>query len=54
MQPQMLPKNMWPWFCGTCGTGYMEYINGCPHCWDSGILSKVIRDSEIPGPGRWD
>lgn len=29
------------WVCDTCGSGFAEYINGCPHCWDAGIRSSV-------------
>jgi hypothetical protein len=30
------------WRCETCGSGYAEYVNGCPHCWEVGIRSKVL------------
>lgn len=43
-----------PWRCLTCGSGYAEYVNGCPHCWEAGIRSKVERVPEVPGPGRWE
>jgi reverse gyrase len=29
------------WKCATCGSTYAEYVNGCPHCWEAGIRSKV-------------
>lgn len=31
------------WFCQNCGSSYVEYINGCPHCWSAGIRSGVIK-----------
>ena len=44
-----------PWRCFTCGSGYTEYVNGCPHCWNAGeIRSKAERVPDVPGPGRWD
>ena len=44
-----LPKSSQPWQCVTCGSGFAEYINGCPHCWEAGILSSVhhVQESEI-------
>jgi hypothetical protein len=30
------------WQCEHCGTIYAEYVNGCPHCWDVGLRSKVV------------
>lgn len=42
-----------PWHCVTCGSGYAEYINGCPHCWEAGLRSKVVRTEGVDGPGRW-
>ncbi len=49
-----MPKSGQPWECETCGSGYAEYVNGCPHCWEAGIRSKVERVESVPGPGRWD
>lgn len=40
IQPGMSGK---PWECVNCGSGYAEYVNGCPHCWEAGIRSKVVR-----------
>lgn len=54
MSNEKMPSNVSPWQCQTCGTGYAEYTNGCPVCWERGIRSKVERVPEIPGPGRWD
>lgn len=39
--------------CVTCGSGYAEYINGCPHCWEAGLRSKVVRTEGVDGPGKW-
>ena len=51
---EILGEALAPWRCFTCGSGYAEYVNSCPHCWEAGIRSKVERVPEILGPGRWD
>jgi rubrerythrin len=38
-----LPESNQPWQCETCGSGFAEYINGCPHCYEAGIMSSVRR-----------
>jgi hypothetical protein len=32
------------WRCETCNSTYAEYVNGCPHCWEAGIRSKVSQN----------
>lgn len=36
------------WHCVTCDSKFSEYINGCPHCWEAGIRSKVVLKGEHP------
>jgi hypothetical protein len=40
-----------PWKCFTCGSGYAEYVNGCPHCWNAGIRSGVTLAKSEPNVG---
>lgn len=53
MNTDIMPPARQPWECVTCGAGYAEYTNGCPKCWESGILSRVDK-TIVPGPGRWE
>lgn len=34
------------WQCEVCHSRYDEYVNGCPHCWEAGLRSKVTKPKE--------